>query len=176
MSWLWRCRWDAWTWLGYQLLVERAGPSAFGCICMWGCLSGRLALFLTLRPNSKQWYPLEQGGTGDTRRLFWQQVWFHGGILLRMFPLEVGQEGRRPPWCCQHRDVGRTSIATRSQPLRQLLHGTPQGISQCCRLDGSKQPTLKALLMKPDGLLASDAVDDLGRRHGRKLNRLNCKA
>ena len=37
---------------------------------------------------------------------------------LRMFQLEVGQEGRWPPWCCQHWDVGRTPIVTQSE----LLH------------------------------------------------------
>ena len=41
--------------MGYQLLVERAGPSAFGCICIWGCLSGKLAPVLTLEPNRKKY-------------------------------------------------------------------------------------------------------------------------
>jgi len=33
--------------------------------------------------------------------------------------------------------------------------------------------TLKILLTRPNGLLANNAVDDLGRRHGRKLNGMN---
>ena len=62
-------------------------------------------------------YPPEQGGRRS------QEAVVAVGLVprlnpLRKFLMEVGQEGRRPPWCCQHRDVGRTSIATRSQ----LLH------------------------------------------------------
>ena len=84
-----------------------------------------MAAGLVPRLNPLKMFPLEVGQ---------ERTWLNP---LRMIPLEVGQEETRPPWWYQHWNVGRTRTATRFQLLHELLHGTLQVISQCCRLDGS---------------------------------------
>jgi len=111
------------------------------------------------------------------RRFLWQQVLFHGWILQGCFSSRWVRKG----------DVlhGAVSIGM----LAELT--LPPHLSSfinCCTVHLRGYPsvtysivptetavTLKALLARPDRLLASDAVDDLGRCHRCKLNwSMNC--
>ena len=100
---------------------------------------------------------------------------------LRTFPLEVGQEGRKGD--VLHGAVSIGMLAELALPLDL------SSFINCCTVHLKGYPsvadsmiptetaiTLKTLLTRPDRLLASNAVDDLGRCHGRKLNCMNYKA
>ena len=106
------------------------------------------------------------------RRLLWRQVLFHSWILQGCFSLTWVRKGD-----VLHGTVSIGMLAELTLPLHL------SSFVNCCSVHLGGYPsvtylivptetavTLKALLARPDRLLASDAVDDLGRCHCRKLN------